>query len=69
MIAALKITEFTFPVATHWANQVLFSFLRLLVVSGVLVPFVWLINRKSGLLSAIRAEFAIRRAAKNNSLL
>ena len=69
LILALKITDFVVPVAAaHWADRAFFPFLRLLVVSAALAPFVWLVNRNSGLLSTIWAEFTIWRTAKNNSL-
>ena len=68
MVITLKITNLSWPDASPWADQVFSSVKRLLIVSGVLLPFVWLVNRKSGMLSELWSEFTSWRAARSKLL-
>lgn len=68
MVIALKITNLSWPDAAHWTDQVFSSVMRLFLVSGVLLPFVWLVNRKSGMLSIIWIVFTSWRAARSKLL-
>jgi O-antigen/teichoic acid export membrane protein len=64
MAVALKGTALFSSDASRWTDQAFSAGLRLFVVSGVLLPFVWLVNRKSGMLSTLRTEFAGWRSTK-----
>lgn len=55
MIIAVKSTgSFAHP-TSPWTDQVFWAAVRLLAVSGLLLPFVWLANRKSGVWSSLMA--------------
>lgn len=68
MFIALKVTSLFLKDDFLWVNQVFFAAIRMFVVSGILLPFIWLINRKSGLLSTLWIEFVSWRAARSSSL-
>ncbi len=55
MMIAVKSTGLIAHQASPWPEQVFWAFVRLLAVSGLLLPFVWLANRKSGVWSSLMA--------------
>lgn len=68
MASSLKITDMVIPVGIGWSAQILFATIRLIIVVGIMLPFVWFVNRKNDLLSIIQSEFTSWRAAKKSSL-
>lgn len=68
MFIALKVTNLFLTDDSHLAIQVFFATIRLFAVSGMLLPFVWLVNRKSGLLPTLWIAFASWRTARSSSL-
>lgn len=68
MLIALNLTNLFLTEDSHWGTQVFFAIIRLFVVSVMLLPFVWLVNRKSGMLSTIWMEFINWRATRSRSL-
>ena len=68
MLIALKVTNLFLTDNSHWGTQTFFATIRMFAVSGILLPFVWLVNRKSGLLPTLWIEFVSWRAARRSSL-
>jgi hypothetical protein len=63
MIIALKVTGRFAHLASPWPDQVFWAVVRLLAVSGILLPFVWLANRKSGVWTSLMAILSDWRSA------
>jgi len=64
MVVALLITDPLSHPSSHWKDQAFFAFLRLFIVSALALPVMWLVNRKSGILSTVLAEFSGWRASR-----
>jgi hypothetical protein len=63
MVIALKLSGLIWLADLQWLNQIFASSMRLVLVSGILLPFIWLVNRKSGMLSEIWFELKMWRTA------
>ena len=67
LVAALLITDPLSHPSSHWKDELFSAVLRLLIVSALVWPVMWLVNRKSGILSTVMAEFSGWRASRRSS--
>jgi magnesium-transporting ATPase (P-type) len=63
MMVAIKSTGRFAHLTSPWQDQVFWAGVRLLAVSGILLPFVWLANRKSGVWTSLMAILSDWRSA------
>lgn len=68
MVVALMATATLSHPSSHWKDQALAAALRLFVVTALILPVMWLVNRKSGIVSTILTEYSGWRTSRKSSL-
>lgn len=67
MAVAISVTSPLSHPSSHWKEQALFAALRLFIVTALILPVMWLVNRGSGILSTILTEYSGWRSSGRSS--